>query len=64
MKKTIKKEDLSNVKTIRSYTGLSQAKFAEYYEIPKRTLENWEQGTNECPVYLLKLLQRAVLADF
>ena len=49
---------------IRKRTGLSQAKFCEKYEIPKRTLENWEQGSRECPEYLIKLLDRVVKEDF
>ena len=49
---------------IRKRTGLSQAKFCEKYEIPKRTLENWEQGSRECPEYLCNLLDRVVTEDF
>ena len=50
--------------SIRKRSGLSQAKFAEKYGIPKRTLENWEQGSRECPEYLVKLLDRVVGEDF
>lgn len=52
------------IKDIRKRTGLSQAKFCEKYEIPKRTLENWEQGSRECPEYVYKLLDRVVGEDF
>ncbi|MBR1508434.1 MAG: helix-turn-helix domain-containing protein [Eubacterium sp.] len=57
------------IKEIRNLTGLSQAKFCDYYGIPLSTLAKWESGTNaarhsECPVYLLKLLERAVRIDF
>lgn len=52
------------VKEIRSLTGLSQARFAEKYGIPKRTLEKWEQGENNPPTYLVKLLERAVKEDY
>ena len=52
------------IREIRSITGLSQAKFAEKYEIPKRTLEKWEQGEHEAPLYLVKLLERAVKEDY
>lgn len=50
--------------TIRKRSGLSQAKFCEKYGIPKRTLENWEQGSRECPDYVLVLLDRVVREDF
>lgn len=55
---------VNRILQIRKRTGLSQAKFCEKYEIPKRTLENWEQGSRECPEYLVKLLDRAVGDDF
>ena len=52
------------IKEIRSITGLSQAKFGAEYEIPKRTIEDWETGRRKPPEYLLKLLERAVREDF
>lgn len=55
---------VNRILQIRKRSGLSQAKFCEKYEIPKRTLENWEQGSRECPEYLVKLLDRVVEEDF
>lgn len=52
------------IKEIRKMTGLSQAKFAARYEIPKRTIENWETGKTEPPEYVYKLLLRVVVEDF
>lgn len=51
-------------KEIRSITGLSQKKLGDLYSIPLRTIQNWEQGTNEAPEYVLLLLERAVREDF
>lgn len=48
------------VKEIRAATGLSQAAFAQRFLIPRRTVENWESGTNTCPVYVRLLLAQAV----
>ena len=48
------------VKAIRAATGLSQAAFAQRFCIPRRTVENWEAGTNTCPVYVRLLLAQAV----
>lgn len=45
-----------SVKEIRAKTGLSQAKFAEKFCIPKRTIENWESGVNEIPDYTRLML--------
>lgn len=56
------------IKEIRKLTNLTQADFAKKYEIPKRTLENWEtsSGNNkrQCPPYVAKMLERLVRIDF
>ena len=57
------KANVNVVKALRNMTGLSQARFAEKYDLPKRTLENWEIGTNQAALYFLKLLARAVDED-
>ena len=49
------------VRAIRQRTGLSQAAFADKYEIPKRTIENWETGKRVPPIYVLRMLE--ILAD-
>ncbi len=53
----------SKMKSIRRFTGLSQAKFGKKYNIPKRTIENWEEGKNDAPAYVLELLGRCVWSD-
>lgn len=55
---------MTTCKEIRALTGLSQKKFGDLYRIPLRTIQNWEQGTNEAPEYVLLLLERAVREDF
>ena len=52
------------IKEIRALTGLSQARFGEFYGIPKRTIEEWETGRRKPPEYVLRLLERAVREDF
>lgn len=55
---------MKTVKELREITGLSQPKFcAKYYNIPKRTLQQWEY-TDTCPHYLNALLEAAVLRDY
>lgn len=39
----------TEVKAIRKIFSVSQAVFAALIQVPKRTLEKWEQGTNEVP---------------
>lgn len=55
---------MTSIKEIRNYTGLSQANFAKKYGIPKRSIENWEAGSRNCPDYLTTLLDRVVKEDF
>lgn len=55
---------MNRVKQIRSLTGLSQAKFSEQYNIPKRTLENWETDRAKCPTYVIDLLEYKVIQDY
>ena len=55
---------MMTIKEIRKRTGLSQVKFAEQYDIPRRTIEAWESGNREPADYLVSLLWRAVKEDF
>jgi putative transcriptional regulator len=52
-----------SVKEMRKKLGLSQVAFSKKYEIPRRTLEDWERGINTPPKYVILLLERAVLED-
>lgn len=38
-------------------SGMNTTQFAEYFEIPYRTIQNWKLGLRECPEYVLKLMQ-------
>ena len=57
-------EASEQIRDIRAMSGLSQVKFAKFYGIPRRSIENWESGTSECPTYVVNLLRRAVKEDF
>lgn len=50
------KEYTMNLKEARTCAGLTQAEMSERFEIPKRTIENWEAGKRKCPVYVEKLI--------
>lgn len=51
----------TTVKSLRKASGLSQQKFADYFGIPKRTIENWESESatenRQCAEYLLRLME-------
>lgn len=42
---------------LRKQYNMSQREFAAYFGIPRRTVENWDSGTNKCPEYLLDLMR-------
>lgn len=56
-------EDIFPVKELREYLGISQIAFSKKYEIPRRTIEEWEAGRREAPPYVVKLLNRVVKED-
>jgi len=49
----ITKEELI---ALRKSTGMNKKCFAEYFEIPYRTFQDWELGTRKMPEYLFRLM--------
>ena len=47
-----------SVKDMVVKSGLSQARFAEKFCIPKRTLESWCMGERKCPDYVRLMIAR------
>lgn len=45
------------IKELRESAGLNKRQFADYFNIPYRTLQNWESCVNKCPDYLLELMR-------
>lgn len=50
-------------KILRKNSGMTQQAFADYFEIPKRTIEDWDRSVRTPPPYLLKLLEFKLKAD-
>lgn len=46
-----------DIKELRTTAGMTQKTFAEYFEIPKRTIEDWEAGRRQCNQYILSLIE-------
>jgi DNA-binding XRE family transcriptional regulator len=44
------------IKEVRKQAGLTQAEMALTFGIPRRTIENWESGISNPPVYVKNLL--------
>ena len=45
-----------NIKELRITLGWTQKQFAEYFNIPKRTIESWETGRRNPPEYVYELI--------
>lgn len=45
------------LKELRQRSGMTQKQFAEYFGIPKRTIEDWEANARLCRLYLLDLME-------
>ncbi len=41
---------------LRGVTDWTQKDFAQYFYIPRRTLQEWELGNRKMPEYLLRLM--------
>ena len=41
---------------LREASGMSRPKFAEYFGIPYRTVQDWELGNRKCNQYLIDLM--------
>lgn len=43
-------------KELRKASGMTQKQFSEYFNIPLRTIENWDMDSEKCKPYLLELM--------
>jgi len=48
---------MDTIKELRTAANMTQKAFADYFAIPKRTVEDWEHGVAECKPYLFDLMQ-------
>lgn len=44
------------IKELRESTGMNRKEFCEYFDIPYRTVSEWERDGRHAPDYLIKLL--------
>ncbi len=52
-----------NIRELRIQLGDTQSEFAQRYNIPFRTIQNWEAGVRKPPEYIMQLLEARVMAD-
>lgn len=54
---------MNDSEKIRNILGISRAEFSRRYDIPIRTLEDWDAGRTNPPKYVISLLERVVRED-
>ncbi|MBR4474978.1 MAG: helix-turn-helix domain-containing protein [Oscillospiraceae bacterium] len=52
-----------NIRELRTQLGDTQSEFAARYQIPFRTIQNWETGVRKPPDYILNLLEQRIQED-
>ena len=52
-----------NIREMRMKLGDTQSEFAARYNIPFRTVQNWEAGVRTPPAYIVNLLEQQVKED-
>lgn len=45
------------IKGLRKSTGMNRKEFCEYFQIPYRTVTEWELDNRHAPEYVLRLLE-------
>ena len=52
------------VEEMRTALNMTKRDFSNRYNIPYRTVQDWESGNRIPPEYVVELLERAVIQDF
>lgn len=53
-----------SIAEIRKTTGMSQSAFAKFFDIPVRTLQDWEQERRVPPPYVPGMMLRILKHEF
>lgn len=51
------------VKQLRDNMGMNRKEFCDYFEIPYRTMVDWEGGRRKMPEYLFRLMEYKAKAE-
>ena len=49
---------------LRESTGMNRKEFADYLDIPYRTMQDWERDVRTMPAYVFSLIEYKVRAEF
>lgn len=51
------------IKELRQQTGLTQAEFANKFNIPVKSLQNWEIGRTTPPPYIPEMIEKILTLE-
>ena len=51
------------IKELRESTGMNRKEFCDYFNIPYRTVSEWERDGRHAPEYLIRLLEYYIMAE-
>jgi DNA-binding transcriptional regulator YiaG len=51
------------IRELRESTGMNRKEFCQYFQIPYRTVTEWELGGRHAPEYVLRLLEYYIHAE-
>lgn len=54
---------MNTILELRRAAGMTQKAFSEYFNIPKRTIEQWEGNHRECKDYIIELIRYKLEKD-
>ena len=48
---------------MKEESGMKWKQFAAYFDIPYRTMQDWERGNRKMPDYLLRLMEYKLMVE-
>ena len=48
---------------MKEESGMNWKQFAAYFDIPYRTVQDWERGIRKMPDYLLRLMEYKLMVE-
>ena len=54
---------MMDIKKLRIRTRMTQKEFAKYFNIPQRTIENWEGRQRKPPPYVVELIEYKIRVE-
>ncbi|MBO4374278.1 MAG: helix-turn-helix domain-containing protein [Lachnospiraceae bacterium] len=51
------------IKELRKSTGMNRKEFCDYFQIPYRTVSEWERDGRHAPDYVIRLLEYYIFTE-